>query len=398
MKNKLIFICLIVSNIFYAQTDLYYVFNNSEFQNLSSDEIINSANSLIDKDSKYNTFTIKNLIPAGKKQSVNKIIDKREFNYYSFGINCDFIVCDYLKNELNSLKKDGYSKIYFFHDVENLCATSLNIDGVEIEYLQDESWFKKRILFNGKSSKKNKIAVICYLTYGEEYKLNKVNITLDESLKVTEGKTLKIEPKINGEYSSLKWSPIENLSCSDCLNPIFSGLQNTDLNLEIKNSLGCISKVSTKILVLESCKMFNEAKLKFNNINYEKYVHMKALSPSSKFDWQVISNSAGDLVFDLITDKNCGEWFILKVLNGNSVLYEKRYEKKEITKNPNSGETNSLFNMFPESFVFRLLLSKMSMAEEMIDFPLKISIESFDSDNNQYKKYVSPTIRFTKCN
>ena len=156
MKNKLIFICFIVSNIFYAQTDLYYVFNNSEFQNLSSDEIINSANSLIDKDSKYNTFTIKNLIPAGKKQSVNKIIDKREFNYYSFGINCDFIVCDYLKNELNSLKKDGYSKIYFFHDVENLCATSLNLDGVEIEYLQDESWFKKRILFNGKSSKKNK--------------------------------------------------------------------------------------------------------------------------------------------------------------------------------------------------------------------------------------------------
>ena len=88
----------------------------------------------------------------------------------------------------------------------------------------------------------------------------------------------------------------------------------------------------------------------------------------------------------------------MKVLKGDSVLYEKRYEKKEITKNPNSGETNSLFNMFPESFVFRLLLSKMSMAEEMIDFPLKISIESFDSDNNQYKKYVSPTIRFTKCN
>jgi hypothetical protein len=398
MKTSLLFLTLFICGVNLAQTDLYFIFNNSEFQNQSDEEIIVSSNKLIDKESKYASFTIKNLAPNGKKQSLNKTIDKREFNYYSLGFNCDFSFCDYLKNELNSLKKDGYTKVYFFHDVENLCPSSINVNGVEVEFLQDESWFKKRILANGKSSKKNKFAVVCYLTFGNGYKTGKPEVFIEEALKVTEGKSLVLEPKIIGEYKTIKWSPGENLSCTDCLNPSFSGTKNTELSVEVSNQLGCVSKAVTKISVLEGCKMFNEAQIKFNSIAYEKYVHMKALSPTSKYDWQVISNSAGDLVFDLITAKNCGEWFVLKVMKDNTVLYEKRYERQDITKKPNSGETNSLYNSFPDAFVFRLMLSKMPNAEEMIDFPLRISIESFDNDNNQYKKYVSPTIRFTKCN
>ncbi len=72
------------------------------------------------------------------------------------------------------------------------------------------------------------------------------NITLCQNA------SIPIMVESEGIGNSYQWTPSTGLSCSDCPNPILTGINNTTLNISITDPNGCTVNLETQITVLPS--------------------------------------------------------------------------------------------------------------------------------------------------
>lgn len=79
-----------------------------------------------------------------------------------------------------------------------------------------------------------------------------VLLALDSSYSVNLGEMVFSETEVTDGAiagASITWSPTIGVSCTDCLNPVFSPAQTTDYLLTIVDSLGCESTYRTRVYV-----------------------------------------------------------------------------------------------------------------------------------------------------
>lgn len=64
------------------------------------------------------------------------------------------------------------------------------------------------------------------------------------------GSSLRFNPFLSPDVTSLKWTPPYALSCTNCRNPIASPVKSTNYTLEVKNIAGCTSLSTIKVTVI----------------------------------------------------------------------------------------------------------------------------------------------------
>jgi gliding motility-associated-like protein len=79
-----------------------------------------------------------------------------------------------------------------------------------------------------------------------------LELTIDPIVTIELGNTYQLEAITNippGQIGSISWSPAEGLSCSDCLDPLASPLDNTTYEITLIDTAGCrtISEVLVKV-------------------------------------------------------------------------------------------------------------------------------------------------------
>lgn len=123
-----------------------------------------------------------------------------------------------------------------------------------------------------------------------------VLISLDSTYTVNLGESIISETKVlDGALagSKIEWLPPTGLSCSDCINPVFSPESTTDYLLMITDTLGCVSQYLTRVYVDPPVFIPNAFSPNDDGINdiFELY------SESLDVDDFIVANRWGQIIF-----------------------------------------------------------------------------------------------------
>ncbi|MFN8320900.1 MAG: gliding motility-associated C-terminal domain-containing protein [Saprospiraceae bacterium] len=81
---------------------------------------------------------------------------------------------------------------------------------------------------------------------------NEIDINLPVTIFVQEGDTVRLNTILNipaSEIQSIKWTPTDNLSCTDCLNPVVTVPEDASYTIEVIDIYGCKAVATVRLLV-----------------------------------------------------------------------------------------------------------------------------------------------------
>ncbi|WP_020537672.1 choice-of-anchor L domain-containing protein [Lewinella cohaerens] len=97
-----------------------------------------------------------------------------------------------------------------------------------------------------------------------------INIFLEEQVELKLGEQYTLEPLFDqaiDQIASIQWSSDPQLSCTDCLNPVFTAQQTTFLELFVTDVNGCSSKAKILLLVDETVPVYVPNVFSPNNVD-----------------------------------------------------------------------------------------------------------------------------------
>lgn len=81
---------------------------------------------------------------------------------------------------------------------------------------------------------------------------NEIDINLPVTIFVQEGDTVRLNTILNipaAEIQSIKWTPTNNLSCTDCLNPVVTVPEDASYTIEVIDIYGCKAVATVRLLI-----------------------------------------------------------------------------------------------------------------------------------------------------
>lgn len=391
--KKLIFSLLIVllNNAFLSANENIKVFIIVA-DNQQKNEDFDKMSKVIYFDNEYKVDNFEIIHMSKINRTTRNIASKKKTVVYKSSlIDCNDNVCDKL-NGLVDYNKTESTKFFFCE--ENPFNCNFNKFGVETILLNDKQYFTISDKIN-EEIKKNKKDLTLFFYIPTIKKSTIENIYFDaDTLKVEEGTSIKLKPKISKGITSFNWVPSTNLDCNNCSSPSLTVKTNSSYKLIGKDSLGCeiISKPLT-IIVENTCKYgYSCVDFVFDKVSTPKY-HFENESGDELYDWQIKSNSSGGYQFDVITTTNCATKYkvIIEDLKGNQI-WEKEYLKEDVDKR----SLNNYHEEYPDYNVFRFSLNRIESF--IIKNPARIKILSYDEKGNKYGTCTSKRIKFTPCN
>lgn len=89
--------------------------------------------------------------------------------------------------------------------------------------------------------------------------LNQNDINLPDTINLTLGDSMTLTPQLSfleSTITNISWLSNEDLSCSDCLNPIIGPRNNADFELTITTEDGCIYRASVFVQLVEDVRLY----------------------------------------------------------------------------------------------------------------------------------------------
>lgn len=88
--------------------------------------------------------------------------------------------------------------------------------------------------------------------------VDEFNIVANPDLTIALGTEaqLSVESTFPLEDLTLNWSPATDLSCTDCPNPVFSGIESTTYRVTATNSFGCIAVAEVRIIIEQDIDVY----------------------------------------------------------------------------------------------------------------------------------------------
>lgn len=83
-----------------------------------------------------------------------------------------------------------------------------------------------------------------------------LSVSIDPLYILDPGQQVTLNPEIKGDFDLIQWDPATYLSCSDCVNPVATPLDNIEYTIEVKDKNGCHDRASLRILINEMQKVF----------------------------------------------------------------------------------------------------------------------------------------------
>lgn len=376
---------------------IYFIFSDA---NSEKKEIIDKVNFMIEH-SNLHKFNC-NIIHYSKKQELSETwaLNKNNLEYVSTLLNCDFDLNTEFSTIL-TLTKTNFSKVFY------LGSKIESISKINNEFINknNESTIIASINEELVRLKDIKTPETIYFLWNMNIPQEILNITFENDIiSVNESTPYKLLPKIEGAVLSYEWSPKKNLNCYDCPNPTLYLNESTVYTLEIKDSSGCnVTSKSINVQIEKKCKCesgMTKLEIPFTNRSIEKYLK-KDLEITADWQYKILSYQSGGYLFEIISKPNCAEKFNLKILRKNGeILFDDDYLLEQIDLRSESDYHDD--QQFKDYFVFRIdLTDQVKILDNPRDDPYFI-IELTPYDDNSIlcteKKYVSPKVRFTKCN
>jgi hypothetical protein len=326
---------------------------------------------------------------------------KKKVLYKPFNLKCDFNSCSQFSN---LVLLDGAEKIKLYTNSDELLNCQENNQNIKKQQFNGTesaigTILNKEYLENRKS--KQSLSVYIYISASENY--NKPSISFQDSIvDIYKGDPLVLTPKSSGvEPLVYNWKNIGK-DCFDCKTVEVYPTKYITYSVNVSDNFGCESNnANISVRVKEKC--FNgtdPVKLCLGTIETEKYKYFG--SGVFAADWQILSNSAGGYIFDLVTTQNCAAKYKLSLLDlEGSIIMQQDFIRESVDYR----SMNPYFDSYPNHLVFRLDLRAYSRILDRS--ALKVRIESYNDlreddesgiVNSTFGIYDSPSIKFTKCN
>ena len=86
-----------------------------------------------------------------------------------------------------------------------------------------------------------------------------LSVSIDNQIDIDLGDSITLDPVLNiprAEVAEVQWSPAEGLSCTDCLNPIATGISSQQYTLEVMSQNGCMANSMLTLRVDKTVDIF----------------------------------------------------------------------------------------------------------------------------------------------
>lgn len=375
----------------------YLIFNDSK---LIGEDIKRKVNFLIENsEAKKTKFEIVHFSNKSEEYTSWQI-NKSTVNYKPTRKGCDFDICKNLSGSLSITRTDK-SKLF-------LSDKKLNCDfGIESVQMSntDESTVIDKLNEEITRIKDLKSIHTTYFFFNGDQLNSKPSLKFEnDKIKVKESETIRLAPIVTGEIVDYSWSPQIGLSCSNCPNPELKASESKTYTLTVTDSSGCNSlSASINIEVEKNClceKDLSKVEIQFGKVPIKKF-EKKVSGLTAEWEWRVISNQSGGYVFDLVTNPNCAKKFRVKVIRKNGrEIFDQIYNREDV----DNRSKMPYHEKYPDKFVFRINLEdeeSRKLIEDTENEPYFlveiVSIDDFQEECDSIK-YISPKIRWTKCN
>lgn len=327
--------------------------------------------------------------------------NKKKVLYKPFNLRCDLNSCAQFSN---IVLLDGSKKIKLFTNSQELFNCQENSQNIETQQFSGTESAIGTVLndeFQKNKKSKESVSIYIYIAASQNY-INPSISFQDSVIEIYKGDPLVLNPTSSGakplEYN---WKNIGK-DCFDCKTVEVYPSKDMTYSVHVRDNYGCVSNNAIiNVIVKERCfNGIDAAKLCLGTIETDKYKFFGTGTFAA--DWQILSNSAGGYIFDLVTIQNCAAKYKLSLLDlDGNVIMQQDFTRESVDYR----SMNPYFDSYPNHLVFRLDLRAYSRILDRS--ALKVRIESYndlrDSDrsnlvNAAFGIYDSPTIKFTKCN
>lgn len=399
MKYNLLLLLIFNISILNAKKEPVKVFLIIEDINKTPESIKEMIDFLyMESKSKFPEFSV--LHYSFKDHLQDEWGNKKKVLYKPFNSRCDLNSCAQFSN---IVLLDGSKKIKLFTNSQELFNCQGNSQNIETQQFSGtESAIGTVLNDEFQKNKKSKESVSIYIYIAASQNYIKPSISFQDSvIEIYKGAPLVLNPTSSGAKPlDYNWKNIGK-DCFDCKTVEVYPSKDMTYSVHVTDNYGCMSNNAIiNVIVKERCFNGTDAvQLCLGTIETEKYMYSTiGYFPNT---WQILSNSAGGYIFDLVTIQNCAEKYKLSLLDldGNVIMQEdfKRESVDYRSKNP-------YFDDYPNHLVFRIDLRAY---KRVIDnSAVKIRIESISDmriknsdvfDRASFGIYDSPTIKFTKC-
>jgi gliding motility-associated-like protein len=110
------------------------------------------------------------------------------------------------------------------------------------------SWYDEEIQFDQRISSSNPALCDSLIEY-QIIQYEDIYVDLPQRIEIEEGSAVTLTSTYSPNAKTFRWSPSQELSCTDCSNPICTSSNDSVYYLEVSDENGCISSDSIQVLV-----------------------------------------------------------------------------------------------------------------------------------------------------
>ncbi|MBK7226244.1 MAG: gliding motility-associated C-terminal domain-containing protein, partial [Saprospiraceae bacterium] len=110
------------------------------------------------------------------------------------------------------------------------------------------SWYDEEIQFDQRISSSNPALCDSLIEY-QIIQYEDIYVDLPQRIEIEEGSSVTLTSTYSPNAKTFRWSPSQELSCTDCSNPICTSSNDRVYYLEVSDENGCISSDSIQVLV-----------------------------------------------------------------------------------------------------------------------------------------------------
>jgi len=140
-----------------------------------------------------------------------------------------------------------------------------------------------------------------YLVQSEIRRTDSVNIELPPLIELKENQTFTLPLKILSDPSriaSIRWSPADQLSCDQCINPILTAKKEAIIRVTVIDSNGCSAEAAIQLVIRKESKIYFPNVFSPNGDNINDYFYPIDFGQSSEVEFLRIFDRWGNLLFE----------------------------------------------------------------------------------------------------
>ena len=110
------------------------------------------------------------------------------------------------------------------------------------------TWYDEEIQFDQRISSSNPALCDSLIEY-QIIQYEDIYVDLPQSIEIEEGSAVTLTSAYSPNAKTFRWTPSQELSCTDCPNPICTSSNDRIYYLEVSDEFGCISRDSIQVIV-----------------------------------------------------------------------------------------------------------------------------------------------------